>query len=109
MIFMNPFFRDQAISVLRKALSGLIPWLVATQLLDAEAAGQLVSIFAGLIVSAVWGFASGKFKREKQLTGQATGEPVSENEVEAIVKDGQAPSVLTQPDVVPKLRPKKHR
>jgi hypothetical protein len=99
----NPFLKDQATSILRKALSGLIPWLVATQLLDAGTAEQFITILAGLIVAGIWGFATGKFKREKMLTAQAMPRTSTEEQITAAVAAGLAPSVRTRADEVPVL------
>lgn len=103
-----PTFVQQIIGTLvRSAVLFLVGWVAAHG--GPKFAEDQVTKFiteatpvAAMIAWSIWQ----KYRsRQKLMTAQAAGSPISENHVEMLVSAGQAPSVLTEKHEAPKLEP----
>lgn len=97
---MNPLFVDLAGTAVRFALAGLTGYLVRKGVFtDAQASSLTSAVVLGVLTLA-WALWVRYRSRLKFLTAAASNGPVSEHEVEANVRAGNAP-----PATIPKNRP----
>jgi hypothetical protein len=105
---MIPTFVQQIIgTVVRAAVMFAVGWLAAhggPQFTNDQVAKFVAEVTPVLAVLA-WSIYQKYRGRQKLLTAQAAGSPVSENHVELMVSAGQSPSVLTPKHEAPTLQP----
>jgi|SRR6185436_12546448 len=102
-----PIFVQQIVGVfVRAAIIAIVTWVAAhggpsfTNDQVTKAITEITPVLAVLAWSVYQKFKS----RQKLMTAQAAGTPVSENHVEMMVADGQAPSVMTEKHEAPSLQ-----
>lgn len=99
---MNPFYQALVKTIIRNLVLAIGAGLgVSANGSDVE---QVVSA-AMVLVAFAWSLYDKYKAHQKQLTAQAMGMQVTAQEVEAAVKVGAAPSVLTAKTAIPVLNP----
>jgi len=98
---MNPFIENALRRLVPVLLAALVP--VLARWIGVDDATRLVADLGSLIVAIVVSTLQTRQSRQEKLTGLAMPAGSTENDVKAIVKAGQAPSVSTPKDEVPEL------
>ena len=101
---MNPFYSAILGSLFRALLTLLVPLIVSTGLWTPDEATQWVAATAAVLAALTLSIYQKHANRAQLLTALAARNPMTENEVKAAVAVGQAPSVLTPPDAVPRAK-----
>lgn len=100
---MNPMLQAALGSIVRFALAGVFGVLVSKGIwTEAEASTYLSAAVLGILTLG-WSIWQKYGNRLKFMTASAAGKPVSEKEVEQMVKAGQAPPVTLPKERVPYL------
>ena len=100
---MSPFLKEIVGAIVRMAVVWLAGWLAANAnvTLTEDQIGKIVAYGTPVALMAAWTFYQKYVGRQKLLTAQAMRGGVSEAEVEAEVKKGNAPPVNTPRGVAP--------
>lgn len=99
---MNPMLTKIVGSLVRTAMAGIIPAMLAAGFTQSDTE-RIAGLIATLLVVGGWSVWEKIGARKKQLTAQAMKHPASEASVKTAIADGLAPSVMTPADVVPML------
>ena len=98
---MNPFYQAILKSLIRNAVLAIGAAVGTTS--NGSDVEQIVS--AVMVVGAfAWSVFDKYRAHQKQLTAQAAGTPITAQQVEAAIKAGAAPSVLTPKTQIPVLQ-----
>lgn len=105
---MNPMILEIIGSFVRWVLTIVGGWLVTKGVWTQEQADQYITFLtAGIALSLctlAWSLWKQYKSRRLQVTAQAMPAHQTERDVKAVVASGQAPSVFTAADAVPKLK-----
>lgn len=98
---MNPLFEKIVGSLVRHFMSGLAIWLIANIGISEASAMEITMALGTAIIAAAWGAWEKYRTRQKLVTALASTEPMSEKQVERLVKNGVAPPATVRKDAIP--------
>lgn len=101
---MNPLLQAFLTRMLLVALGGVVAWFVQHGYLTQEEASNYAIALVAAIIAAVGAYYTAHKDQLQFLTGAASPKPVSLDQVNAMIKDGQAPPASLASSRVPYLQ-----
>lgn len=98
---MNPLVSEGLKAILRWALTVAGTWFIAKGVLTPEQSDAIIAGAATVILSLAWVLWQKYRDRLKLVTALSVPDAITERQVEARVKIGEAPSTTTPKDTIP--------